>query len=301
MSTSYPGGLDSYTTKIDGVDDVMASHINNPQDAIEAIEAELGTDPAGSFTDVVTRLLNMNAELPYREPTVLTDSSNNDSGVASNFRDNDNSYPDGWAEVDAAYLTNTSTDYSFWYLLGTSSDTSWKYRIQTDINVESEGADIYHSILFGPILFRDGQYGADIDYYFGIYRNNAGSIDETTFCRVHIYWDSGGTIDGTAGWFARGEEKDGSTQHNGAWFRLLNSRPPGVLFVRCVVRNNAAKTIRSYIAVTPSQYHDTQTQSQNPSSAPTWGQVWLQVHMSRGAGISDVLKIGAVDYLYNVS
>jgi hypothetical protein len=44
MSTSYPSGLDSYTTKVDGVDDVMASHINNPQDAIVAIETNLGAD-----------------------------------------------------------------------------------------------------------------------------------------------------------------------------------------------------------------------------------------------------------------
>jgi hypothetical protein len=56
MSTSYPGGLDSYATKVDGIDDVMASHINNPQDAIVAIETELGADPAGSFTDVADRL-----------------------------------------------------------------------------------------------------------------------------------------------------------------------------------------------------------------------------------------------------
>ncbi len=56
MSTNYPGALDSYSTKVDGVDDVLAAHINNPQDAIEAIEAELGTDPAGTFTTVKLRL-----------------------------------------------------------------------------------------------------------------------------------------------------------------------------------------------------------------------------------------------------
>lgn len=56
MSTNYPGALDSYSTKVDGVDDVLAAHINNPQDAIEAIEAELGTDPAGTFATVKLRL-----------------------------------------------------------------------------------------------------------------------------------------------------------------------------------------------------------------------------------------------------
>jgi hypothetical protein len=56
MSTSYPSGLDSYTTKVDGVDDVMASHINNPQDAIVAIETELGTDPSCGNSSVAERL-----------------------------------------------------------------------------------------------------------------------------------------------------------------------------------------------------------------------------------------------------
>ena len=40
MSTNYPGALDSHSTKVDGVDDVMAADINNPQDAIEALEAQ---------------------------------------------------------------------------------------------------------------------------------------------------------------------------------------------------------------------------------------------------------------------
>lgn len=38
MSTNFPGAVDSYTVKVDGVDDVMASHVNNLQDAVVAIE-----------------------------------------------------------------------------------------------------------------------------------------------------------------------------------------------------------------------------------------------------------------------
>lgn len=40
MTTLYPGALDSYSTKVDGVTDVMAVDINDPQDAIEALEAQ---------------------------------------------------------------------------------------------------------------------------------------------------------------------------------------------------------------------------------------------------------------------
>jgi len=55
MATSYPAALDSYTTKADGVDTVQAAHVNNLQDAIVAIETELGVDPIqiGTWTPVI--------------------------------------------------------------------------------------------------------------------------------------------------------------------------------------------------------------------------------------------------------
>ena len=57
-STSYPSGLDTRTTVSDdpGGTEVVSTHHNGPAAAILAIETELGTDPAGSRTDVVTRL-----------------------------------------------------------------------------------------------------------------------------------------------------------------------------------------------------------------------------------------------------
>ena len=66
MATNYPGSLDSYTTKNTTDDlalvDHAASH-NDLQDAIVAIQTELGIDPAGSDTDVVTRLNNIDTAL----------------------------------------------------------------------------------------------------------------------------------------------------------------------------------------------------------------------------------------------
>ena len=53
---AYPGSLDDFTPKVDSVDDVMAADVNELQTAIEAIETELGVDPAGSATNLVTRL-----------------------------------------------------------------------------------------------------------------------------------------------------------------------------------------------------------------------------------------------------
>lgn len=57
-TTSFPSGLDTRTTVTDdpGGTEIVASHHNGPAAAVLAIETELGTDPAGSATDVKTRL-----------------------------------------------------------------------------------------------------------------------------------------------------------------------------------------------------------------------------------------------------
>ncbi len=56
MSASYPNAIKTFTVKQDGVDDVMADHVNALQYEITAIETELGTNPKGDKADVKTRL-----------------------------------------------------------------------------------------------------------------------------------------------------------------------------------------------------------------------------------------------------
>lgn len=73
--SSFPGSLDSYTTKTDNVDYVLAAHVNSLQSAIVAIETELGTDPAGTVTDVKTRLskaISGAGMLQFASATTLT-------------------------------------------------------------------------------------------------------------------------------------------------------------------------------------------------------------------------------------
>ena len=50
MATNFPTSLDSYTTKVDNVDDVNAADINNPQSAIEALEAKVGVSSSAVST-----------------------------------------------------------------------------------------------------------------------------------------------------------------------------------------------------------------------------------------------------------
>lgn len=60
MPTNYPAALDSFTTKVDGVDDVMAADINKLQDAILALQTKLGAN--GS--DVVLRAATGSSDTP---------------------------------------------------------------------------------------------------------------------------------------------------------------------------------------------------------------------------------------------
>ena len=52
---AYPSSIDSFTTKT-STDYVLAAHVNSLQTAVVAIETELGTDPAGTETNVADRL-----------------------------------------------------------------------------------------------------------------------------------------------------------------------------------------------------------------------------------------------------
>jgi hypothetical protein len=49
MAATYPAGVKTFTTKVDGVDDILAEHINSPQEEIVAIETDLLGDRAAGW------------------------------------------------------------------------------------------------------------------------------------------------------------------------------------------------------------------------------------------------------------
>jgi hypothetical protein len=55
MASAYPGAIDTFTTKATG-EVVEAAHVNDLQNAIVAVQTELGADPAGSAATVLARL-----------------------------------------------------------------------------------------------------------------------------------------------------------------------------------------------------------------------------------------------------
>jgi hypothetical protein len=56
---SFPGSIKNFPTLTDGVDSVLALHQNERANEIEAIEANLGTNPHGSFATVKDRILSL--------------------------------------------------------------------------------------------------------------------------------------------------------------------------------------------------------------------------------------------------
>jgi hypothetical protein len=56
MAASFPAAAKSWTPVVDNVTEAQAVDVNTIYDEVTAIETELGTDPAGTATDVKTRL-----------------------------------------------------------------------------------------------------------------------------------------------------------------------------------------------------------------------------------------------------
>lgn len=77
MASAYPGAVDSFATRSTG-QTIEAAHVNDLQNAVVAAQTELGTDPAGSMTDVKTRLavsLADDGDLAFTGVSTLTISS----------------------------------------------------------------------------------------------------------------------------------------------------------------------------------------------------------------------------------
>jgi hypothetical protein len=67
MASSYPSGLDTFPTNRTDATAMVTTHPadhNNENDAINKIEAELGTDPSGSQATVRARLDLLNPAAP---------------------------------------------------------------------------------------------------------------------------------------------------------------------------------------------------------------------------------------------
>jgi hypothetical protein len=125
MAASYPDSLKLFQTKTDKVDLVDDDHINDVQNEIVAIETELGTDVAGSETDLKTRL----AVSIANDGAVAKDTSFPGSTVAGQlfFRTDEdklyyrNAADDAWTQV----LDDALSNLVFHFSNGTDYNKYW--------------------------------------------------------------------------------------------------------------------------------------------------------------------------------
>ena len=78
-STNYPGSLDAYAVPNNGDTISVADHWLGP--AVIGIETELGTDPAGTFTDVKSRLDDVDNKIVQVQSTTKTDTFSTNSAT----------------------------------------------------------------------------------------------------------------------------------------------------------------------------------------------------------------------------
>jgi hypothetical protein len=95
---AYPTSLDSFTHKVNDFDTFMAEDVNELQDAIEAIEAELGTTPKGSSADVAARFAALDTLLGSNPQSIYADLAARLTG-----------YDSGWINLPTCtYVSATS-------------------------------------------------------------------------------------------------------------------------------------------------------------------------------------------------
>lgn len=61
MATVFPASLDSFTTKVNGVDDVLAADTNNLQDAVSALQTKIGVNGSAVATSLDKRIALLEA------------------------------------------------------------------------------------------------------------------------------------------------------------------------------------------------------------------------------------------------
>lgn len=116
---AYPATIDTFAARTDGVDQAVAADINGVYTAVEAIMTELGTDPAGSLTDVKTRLavsLTAAGYLAFQAATGLTISG----GAITASRNVHTVDTEGGASSDDLDTINGAAT-GFWLILRTTA------------------------------------------------------------------------------------------------------------------------------------------------------------------------------------
>lgn len=163
MAASYPSAVKNFSAVVNGVTKLVASLFNAGYDEITAIETELGTDPAGSLTDVKTRLAV----------------SLNNNGTLKNV------YDSGWFAVanGQSYVKTHNLNTTNLLVLAYGSDAadgSTNLTLQDYIPGEYETGICITAITTTQLTVQAGQ-----DYSFHYFTTNGTQITAASaYCRI---------------------------------------------------------------------------------------------------------------------
>lgn len=135
MATNFPSSLDSWTTKSDNVDSIMAAHVNDLQDAVDAIETKLGIDSSGTSSTIDYKLKNTSQLNPGHKHTMTNGATdltpsitavNTFFGLAGVWAYEDDSVaPTGWSIVASTGDKVLGTIGGSTYLTGGATAGDW--------------------------------------------------------------------------------------------------------------------------------------------------------------------------------
>lgn len=133
MATSYPGGIDAFTnpTATDSLASATVPHATqhaNANDAIEAIETELGTNPKGASASVKARLDTLDTTVAGKAATVHTHAQSDVTNLTTDLA----------AKAPTANPTLTGV---VTHDAGSASAPSITYSGDTNTGIYSPGAD----------------------------------------------------------------------------------------------------------------------------------------------------------------
>jgi hypothetical protein len=138
MATSFPTSLDSYTAKADGTDHPQASHVNDLQDAVEAIEAKVGKDGSTATSSHDYQLANTIAGVMLRSRFEWCRTLDFTSGGTYEIQPGDQI--DGASSSTAAIVLVVQVTSGTW-AAGTAAGVLFIYK-QTGSGYTSENLDV---------------------------------------------------------------------------------------------------------------------------------------------------------------
>ncbi len=196
MSTNYPTSLDVYVDKVDNVSTVLATSINNPQDAVAQLQAKVGINESLSTPSYDYMLGNFfSTSLPrqlfFWMPTAPIGWST--TGVATNcvvgVKGGSNDWDStGGQKLGSWLIDDQETDQHNHQWLASYGSNPWVYSYQSD------GSTANNPVVSGVLASMDSGKGLIADYYY------MGSNDKNYCEAANCYTDNDShshTHDGT--------------------------------------------------------------------------------------------------------